>query len=118
MPAMPRPANPFIPFTLRAPLAALATAALAACAPEETVSPAPVKPFLSDEPLWLAEGPLLSDGSCFGTSVAAGDLNGDARTDVVVTIPPCSWELESTASGRLAVYAGGGALLAAEPILV
>ncbi|WNG58531.1 hypothetical protein F0U59_30150 [Archangium gephyra] len=70
-------------------------------------------PFLSDTPLWVLEAPASLRQSCFGSSIALGDVNGDGKKDLVVVAPPCS---SMTGKGSLVLYAGNGSSFS-EPII-
>ncbi|WPB81646.1 lysyl oxidase family protein [Archangium violaceum] len=70
-------------------------------------------PFLSDTPLWVLEAPVSLRQSCFGSSIALGDVNGDGKKDLVVAAPPCS---SMTGKGSLVLYAGNGSSFS-EPII-
>jgi hypothetical protein len=71
-------------------------------------------PFLSDTPLWTLEAPESLRWSCYGSSVALGDVNGDGKQDLVVAAPPCS---SMTGKGSLVLYAGNGSSFSATPII-
>ena len=83
-----------------------ALGALAGCAPaaDDWLVAASGTRFLSDTPRWYAAGPAAE--SCFGASVATGDLDGDGYRDLVVAEPPCIWQ--PVTQGRVAVYRGIG----------
>ncbi|REG37425.1 FG-GAP repeat protein [Archangium gephyra] len=70
-------------------------------------------PFLSDTPLWMLEAPESLRQSCFGSSIALGDVNGDGKKDLVVAAPPCS---SMTGKGSLVLYAGNGSSFS-DPII-
>ncbi|MCY1077627.1 lysyl oxidase family protein [Archangium lansingense] len=84
--------------------------------PEPPVEPPPVEqpPFLSDTPLWTLEAPESLRLSCFGNSIALGDVNGDGKQDLVVAAPPCAG---MTGKGSLAIYAGNGSSFSTEPVI-
>ena len=71
-------------------------------------------PFLSDTPLWMLEAPASLRQSCFGSSIALGDVNGDGKKDLVVAAPPCS---SMTGKGSLVLYAGNGSSFSTEPLI-
>ncbi|WP_375765438.1 lysyl oxidase family protein [Archangium gephyra] len=71
-------------------------------------------PFLSETPLWTLEAPESLRLSCFGNSLALGDVNGDGKQDLVVAAPPCTG---MTGKGSLAIYAGNGSSFSAEPVV-
>ncbi|QRK07039.1 VCBS repeat-containing protein [Archangium violaceum] len=71
-------------------------------------------PFLSDTPLWTLEPPESLRQSCFGASLALGDVNGDGKQDLVVAAPPCSL---MRGKGSLVIYAGEGTSFSTEPVI-
>ena len=74
----------------------------------------PTAPFLSDTPLWKLEAPESLRESCFGSSIAVGDVNGDGKQDLVVAAPPCSL---LTGKGHVVLYAGNGTSFSSEPVI-
>ncbi|WP_158501499.1 lysyl oxidase family protein [Vitiosangium sp. GDMCC 1.1324] len=84
--------------------------------PPEPVGPPPEEqgPSLSDTPLWTLEAPASLRQSCFGFSIALGDVNGDGHQDLVVAAPPCPG---MTGKGSVVIYAGNGASFASEPVI-
>ncbi|XXF80792.1 lysyl oxidase family protein [Myxococcaceae bacterium GXIMD 01537] len=88
-------------------------AVLAGCS-DPPEPPKETGPVLSDTPLWTIEAPASLRQSCFGTSIALGDVNGDGQQDLVVAAPPCTM---MKGKGSLAIYAGTGNAFAAEPVV-
>lgn len=72
------------------------------------------RPFLSDTPLWTIEAPEPLRNSCFGGSLALGDVNGDGTKDLVVAAPPCTGQ---TGKGSLVIYAGHGTSFSSTPVI-
>lgn len=87
--------------------------ALVACG---TTSEAPLAeaPELSHAPRWMLEAPSALRESCFGHSLALGDLDGDGQRELVVAAPPCQL---STGRGHVAVYAGRAGAFSSEPVI-
>jgi hypothetical protein len=71
-------------------------------------------PFLSDTPLWKLEAPESLRQSCFGSSIALGDVNGDRNQDLVVAAPPCAF---LPGKGHVVLYAGNGTSFSSEPLI-
>jgi hypothetical protein len=68
---------------------------------------------MTDVPRWSTTGP--SADSCFGASVATGDLDGDGRPDLAIAEPPCPWQ--PAVPGRVAIHRGlASGYFAAEPV--
>lgn len=90
-------------------LARLSAGALcltAGCAAPASEAIAPLGgPFLTDQPRWTATAP--TNDTCFGASVALGDLDGDGRVDLAVAEPPCL--TQPATPGRVAIYRGRAA---------
>lgn len=82
--------------------------------PSENPPPEEQGPFLSDTPLWTLEAPEPLRMSCFGSSIALGDVNGDGKQDLVVAAPPCTG---MRGKGHLALYAGNGSSFSTEPVI-
>jgi hypothetical protein len=82
--------------------------------PEPPGPPADAGPFLSDTPLWTIEAPESIRDSCFGHSVALGDVNGDGHQDLVVSAPPCAL---LPGKGHVALYAGNGSSFTSAPVI-
>ncbi|WP_257447163.1 lysyl oxidase family protein [Archangium lipolyticum] len=83
--------------------------------PEPPPDPSPGEaPVLSEKPLWTIEVPGPLRQSCFGHSIALGDVNGDGTWDLVVAAPPCTG---MTGKGHLVLYAGEGASFSSEPVV-
>jgi lysyl oxidase/FG-GAP repeat protein len=71
-------------------------------------------PFLSDTPLWTLDAPESLRDSCFGNSLALGDVNGDGHQDLVVAAPPCAF---LPGKGHVVLYAGNGSSFSTEPVI-
>ncbi|MBN1203436.1 MAG: VCBS repeat-containing protein [Myxococcaceae bacterium] len=93
-------------------LAALVTAATGCDDPKPPENP---EPALSQEPSWSLEQDTLNGTSCFGTSLALGDFNGDGRKDLVAARPPCNWAAGQLA-GRVAIHVGTESYFSAEAV--
>jgi hypothetical protein len=83
--------------------------------PVEPVPPVEPGPFLSDTPLWSLDAPESLRDSCFGNSLALGDVNGDGRQDLVVAAPPCAF---LPGKGHVALYAGDGSSFSTAPVII
>lgn len=90
---------------------AMACAVVLAGCPQPPPDPGPL---LSDTPLWTVEAPEPLRQSCFGSSIALGDVNGDGMQDLVVAAPPC---VSMRGKGHLAIYAGNGSSFPSEPVI-
>lgn len=82
--------------------------------PKPVEPPVEAGPFLSDTPLWKLEAPESLRDSCFGNSIALGDVNGDGNQDLVVAAPPCSF---LPGKGHVVLYAGNGTSFSSEPLI-
>ncbi|WP_395829150.1 lysyl oxidase family protein [Archangium violaceum] len=82
--------------------------------PPEGPPPEEQGPFLSDTPLWTLEAPESLRQSCFGSSIALGDVNGDGKQDLVVAAPPCTG---MRGKGHLALFAGDGSSFSTQPVI-
>jgi lysyl oxidase/VCBS repeat protein/FG-GAP repeat protein len=98
-------------------LATAFVAVLGGCHEPPKQQPGPLEdqgPVLSDTPLWTLEAPESLRYSCFGNSLALGDVNGDGTKDLVVAAPPCTG---MTGKGSLAIYAGTGTSFSSTPVI-
>ncbi|HZH78242.1 MAG TPA: lysyl oxidase family protein [Archangium sp.] len=82
--------------------------------PKPGESPVEAVPFLSDTPLWRLEAPESLRASCFGSSIALGDVNGDGHDDLVVAAPPCA---SLPGKGHVVLYAGNGKSFFSAPVV-